>query len=256
MKIYFINLASRTDKRVFIEKQLNGVFHQIEKITGVEFSSSDNDFFVTSNVKGCARSHQTIFETHSLDLNNDYCLILEDDAKILNLDTLLSIINKVDELGQKLQIDCIQLGFAPTSRMRWFEVKLKTLLRRLEYFAFDFALRLRDLAGASELSHRARVKRAIQVRLIEKKLDIGPLIADEFLPGTQAYIISRSFAQKIALLNKPIFLSADLFMMCVANMRGFRVFRLTKSLVTQDLSFESDIGSNRYRLFARHQIQI
>ena len=91
-----------------------------------------------------------------------------------------------------------------------------------------------------------KIANAIRIQKVTSKMRINDvltskknIVANQFFPGTHAYIISRSMAQRILSVKGPQMYSADLFYMSLAQMRSFKIARLRKSLFGQTKSIPS-----------------
>ena len=97
MRIFFINLDRRPERRAFMERQLNALGVKCERVTGIdgrELSKADrrrhlrafrwwcaNGYRARNGEIGCALSHQTIYDC-MISREIDCACILEDDIRL------------------------------------------------------------------------------------------------------------------------------------------------------------------------------
>lgn len=95
LPIYYINLASRSDRRQFMEEQfarLGLTATRIEALTPADLSESDvaaycdplKPNYMSPNMFSCAMSHERVWQT-MLAAGDNQALILEDDAELSSL---------------------------------------------------------------------------------------------------------------------------------------------------------------------------
>jgi GR25 family glycosyltransferase involved in LPS biosynthesis len=214
MKVFVINLDGRDDRRRWSLSQASRFAFEFERFPAV--SSQDLVFdFVTSDVGACFESHRGVWEAIAKS-NDNFGLILEDDFEFKSLD--FSYISKVLDEGS---VDLLQLGF------------LKTGFRdRLDLLATNLKHRILHLVRV--LASTLRVNRLTKKTLIGELNPTFPnLVPSNFRAGAHAYIISREMANLILILNDPVFLAADDFLMALSRMRTFKIYRLSKSICGQ-----------------------
>lgn len=92
LPIFYINLASRPDRREFMERQLAElglIGHRIEAVTADEISDADAERYCNSGKPtflrkrelACTQSHERAW-TAMIDGDHAVALILEDDAEL------------------------------------------------------------------------------------------------------------------------------------------------------------------------------
>lgn len=107
MKTFIINLAERSDRKNFMQDQLNKLnlnYQFIEAIDGRKLSDDEinkvtlnfADSYLTKGEIGCALSHLKVYKK-MVNENIDIALVLEDDAILANdLSSTLREINAID----------------------------------------------------------------------------------------------------------------------------------------------------------------
>lgn len=122
LPIFYINLASRPDRREFMDVQLRAlglVGTRIEAVTPADISAEEanlycngeNPNYLRKNELACTRSHELCWQT-MLDLGAERALVFEDDVKIsarlpalLNeLDTIDAELIRIDALGSTIRV--------------------------------------------------------------------------------------------------------------------------------------------------------
>jgi glycosyl transferase family 25 len=81
---YYINLLSRTDRKIHVETQLNSIGIKAERINAIK---------MTNGAIGCSMSHLKIIEMAKLN-NLDHVLIVEDDILFTNPSLFIEQFNK------------------------------------------------------------------------------------------------------------------------------------------------------------------
>jgi len=122
LPIFYINLASRPDRREFMDDQLRAlglVGTRIEAVTPADISAEEanlycngeNPNYLRKNELACTRSHELCWQT-MLDMGAERALVFEDDVKIsarlpelLNaLDTIDAELIRIDALGSTIRV--------------------------------------------------------------------------------------------------------------------------------------------------------
>jgi len=229
MLILVVSLDSAKDRRALVVNQLKGRdFKFISAIDGKTDESMGNPF-VTPTVDAIWYSHKEAYRNF-LSTTKDYCLILEDDFLVNDLELLFKTIENLI----KFDPDLVQVGWLQTG----FDIWLLRLNEEISYFLFRLLNRLARFAPRIQnlCLRKMRTRRASQFP--------ASVIPDSFLPGAHGYLISRRFAEGVLKLNDPTFLSADDFLIAITKMRSFNVCRTRKSLIDQ--SGASMVGGNRF----------
>jgi len=116
LPIFYINLASRPDRREFMEGQfrkLGLVGTRIEAVTPADISADDIDrycnpersSFLRKNELACTLSHERCWQT-MLDMGAEHCLVFEDDVRLASaLPGFLAEVGKVD--AELVRIDAL-----------------------------------------------------------------------------------------------------------------------------------------------------
>lgn len=116
LPIFFINLASRPDRRAFMESQLQILGlegKRIEAVTPADISPEDIDLycngenpsFLRKNELACTMSHERCWQT-MLDMGAERALVLEDDVKLSSrLPAFLDAVPGID--AELIRIDAL-----------------------------------------------------------------------------------------------------------------------------------------------------
>lgn len=116
LPIFYINLASRPDRRDFMESQLRKLGlegKRIEAVTPADISPEDiarycngeNPSFLRKNELACTMSHERCWQT-MLDMGAERALIFEDDVKLSSrLPAFLSTVDAID--AELIRIDAL-----------------------------------------------------------------------------------------------------------------------------------------------------
>jgi len=216
-----INLERRKDR---LESAVNSAqecgldFERIDAIDSLN-CIPDPESLVTLDVYACWQSHLKSYRTF-LQSNHNYCLILEDDFMVKNRRSLGYLLEK----REWENYDLLQVGFI-----------LPGFLNKINYVYSNFENIFFRIFG--------KVANAMKIHAITSKMRINDalsskknIITNQFFPGTHAYIISRSMAEKILYIKGSQIYSADLFYMSLAQMRSFKIARLKKSIFGQSNS--------------------
>ena len=106
MKIYYINLDSRIDRRSTFIGQFENSNLVVERIVAVSSEGLYNEI-APAPVSACWHSHLKAYR-QLLQSNEEYALIFEDDAKVNT--QLIEVIQKL-KIGDNLEFDLLQLGY-------------------------------------------------------------------------------------------------------------------------------------------------
>lgn len=216
MPIYLINLESRPDRLATATNQLNKLKLDFQRIQAVDGSGLPSNRFLTSNVFACWQSHILTFEAF-LRSEAKYALILEDDFVILQPSSFDRNMNK----WTSLEFDLLQIGFLVPG----FYNKFRMVFEEIEKLFFKLLSKIAVITKLHSISSRLRVREAGTTPFW--------MTASSFLPGTHAYLISRSLASAIVTEGASN-LSADEYFIALAKMRSFKIGRLWKSRVGQN----------------------
>ena len=224
MKIFLINLDTRTDRLKTSSFELGKLGHDFSRIAAIDAKKVfGEDDLVTRGVKACWQSHKKCFEL-LIESDDDFAFICEDDIEIRDADK----INTVLKQAISLNLDLLQVGFLTQGILN----KLLNVFFIVESFLF------RTLNTMSFLiPTHVKLSSRLRVRIYSD----APrnFLPDLFFPGTHAYLISKKMAREVLHLNSPQFLSADDFFTALSRMRTFRIYRLKFSLASQSNSSPS-----------------
>jgi glycosyl transferase family 25 len=121
--IYYINLASRPDRRAYFEAELKRVglsATRIEAVTPADLSAADLSRYCDPQSRqhlqpvelACARSHVRSWQTHLDSADSpDWCLVLEDDGILSN--SLPTFIEQFLASDASASVDLVQLEVRP-----------------------------------------------------------------------------------------------------------------------------------------------
>lgn len=130
--ISYINLDNRKDRDLYIKKQFN--HYKIEKYIRIPAYTKDNVKYKNNNlntdmkIEDFATTYSHIYAIKNFlnNTNDEYCLILEDDVDLKNLD---KIVFNFKEIFIRSKYNCIQLSittredirpvFLPHKRSHW-----------------------------------------------------------------------------------------------------------------------------------------
>lgn len=116
LPIFYINLASRPDRRDFMEAQLKSlglVGTRIEAVTPADLSAEDvdrycnveNPTYLRKNELACTKSHERCWQT-MLDMGAEHALVFEDDVKMsARLPAFLGAVDEID--AELIRIDAL-----------------------------------------------------------------------------------------------------------------------------------------------------
>jgi len=247
MEILLISLEGRDDRRNAAESVLSVLDLPIVWIPGVTCDESSNPSnFVTNEVAGCWLAHVKALNYAASSSRS--VLIVEDDLLLTGKPKkLLQILRKFEEA----EIDLLQLGFVESDYPQTILRKFRSIINYMESVFVVICLRCppRFILG---ISKRVRFQEARNRVVVAKKLGTSQVVNDNFLAGTHAYLVTPKFASILKEMNSPIVFSADQFLMSLSAMRTFQIYRLGKSIVTQNLNSKSDIARNRFLGRANH----
>lgn len=215
---YLINLDSRPDRLETSTKQLRNLGIDFQRISAIDGKDLPSNRFLTPNVLACWQSHLLAYKNF-LGTNAQYALILEDDFEILKTSKFESNLLKWSSSGY----DLVQIGFL----LPGFYNKFRIVFEEVEKFTFKMLGKLAALLKDKSINSRLRVREASSTAIW--------MTSSSFLPGTHAYLISRSLAEAI-IMEGASNLSADEYFISLAKMRSFKIGRLWKSQVGQNSS--------------------
>ena len=179
------------------------IFHRVDAVDGSdsELSLASNNFCMPSE-SACWMSHQKSWEKVISD-QVDFALILEDDSLIDPNFEISDVLSKSASFMKANNIDLLQLGFFQNlGRKKSLLMKIGLLKR--EQVPQDF------LANVYPNQHGI---------------------------GTHAYVISRSGAEKLIRINRPVFLAADAALMYIAQgqkrSQMIRIWQIQNSIFSQ-----------------------
>lgn len=248
MKIFYINLDSRVDRKDFFLNQFCFSILNPERISAVALSG-DNFNIASPGVAGCWNSHQKAYKS-LLKSRDSHALIFEDDAIISSkviriLENLKHLsLDGIDlfQLGylkdrNKLTVDSGKIDFLYRWKLIFFTV-FRIIISQTKKVKFMNLWRINN--NLRSLNFENEWKRIMGMNI--------PLVYNSFEAGTHCYIISRRLAQAlISFNNNPVIISADLLLIEVANSRIYNCFRVSKSLSSQKSALGSDINLKRQK---------
>lgn len=231
MKIYFINLEDRKDRKKFFENQFDSSNLRPIRIPAITLKE-DVINFAPPAVSACWLSHQLAYKK-LLESNESHALIFEDDAIVK--EDLIEVIQKINNINLG-DLDLFQLGYLKDSNGITVDSgKIDTLHRWRA--SLDFCIK--------DKISRKKVKDTNNSEINDLKKNLGirnPLLKDSFEAGAHCYIISQKLARELVDYNiNPIIISADLLLIEVANSKKFKCVRVSKSFCLQDSSLGSNI---------------
>lgn len=246
LSIYLINIDTRLDKYLRIESQLSKLGYAFKKIsakTPENTSLFNLDFCPPPTVQANWLSHLEVYK-NLIKSKKNFCLVLEDDCIFSNrFGKLLETI----ETFETLDFDILQIGYLKqdntVSQKNVFvaTIRLKIYRNVLKITKF-FNKFLNAEDSFNYVSKRILKLESLVIK--SKELKSRHLIKEEFLSGTHAYIISRSFAHKILNYNKPITMGADLALQMLSISGNWKIYRTAYSFAKQD-DVKADIGDHR-----------
>ena len=247
MEILLISLEERLDRRQRAEAALSILELPIVWIPGVVCDENSNPSnFVTNEVAGCWLAHVKAFEYAAISSRS--VLIVEDDLILRGApQKLLEIIKKFEESN----LDLLQIGYIESGYLEIILRKIHSVINYMESVFVSICLRCPP-RFTLKVSKRVRFQEAHSRLIVARKLGVFQVVNDDFLAGTHAYLVNANFASILKEMNDPIVFSADQFLMSLSAMRTFRIYRLGKSIVTQNLKLKSDIAKNRFLGRADH----
>jgi GR25 family glycosyltransferase involved in LPS biosynthesis len=185
------------------------------------------DNYVTEGVHAVWESHLKAY-IELLNSEHNYCVVLEDDFHIKNLNSLTKLVQNLNFNDW----DMIQLGYITPG----IDDRIRQLVANAESTIFKIIYRF------CRLTPHLSKNFANRLRVIEAGIEPKGFVANDFQPGGHCYVISKRLAAAVLLLNKPMFLATDDFYMALSRMRSFKIIRVRKSLVSQ-LPFAKWSGS-------------
>jgi GR25 family glycosyltransferase involved in LPS biosynthesis len=203
VKIYVINLKRRPDRLAQMIQDYGLTFHRIDAVDGNDPElglASEN--FCTPTESACWISHQKAWES-MISEQVDFALILEDDSVIDPSFVISEVLSRSATFMKTNNIDLLQLGFfQDIGRKKSLLIKIG-LLKRQE-LSQDF---------------------------------LSKVYPDQHGIGTHAYVISRSDAEKLIRINRPVFLAADAALMYIAQgqkrSQRIRIWQIQNSIFSQ-----------------------
>jgi GR25 family glycosyltransferase involved in LPS biosynthesis len=213
---YLINLDGRPDRLETSKKQLQNLGLVFQRISAIDGKNIHGNSFLTSNVLACWQSHLLAYETF-LASDANYALILEDDFEICKPSKFEKNLQK----WSSVEYDLVQIGFLVPG----FYNKFKYIFEEIEKGFFNLLSKFFSLMKFHSLGSRLRISEASTTPIW--------MTASSFLPGTHAYLISRSLAEAIVMEGASN-LSADEYFIALSKMRSFKIGRLWKSHVEQN----------------------
>ena len=203
MHIYVINLKRRPDRLAQMIQDYGSIFTRIDAVDGTdsELSLSSDNFCMPSE-SACWISHQKAWERMISD-QVDFALILEDDSLIDPNFIISDVFSRSVNFMKTESIDLLQLGF------------------------------FQDLGRKKSLLMKIGVLKRQQV----SQDFLSNVCPNQHGIGTHAYVISRSGAEKLIRINRPVFLAADAALMYIAQgqkkSQRIRIWQIKYSIFSQ-----------------------
>lgn len=209
LKIYVINLDRRRDRLVKVSNQLSSNGLTFTRIPAVDQLKLSNEKYVNSIIgQGYVAnwlSHQAALRLIAAG-NEEYGLVLEDDADLKAVSIDAEHLNKVCNLMGEKGIDLFQIGYIS------------------KFYS------LPNLRGVFET-----ILKLIAGRMSWAPTISGWIVTNSYRGGAQAYIVSRKMANQLLGLNIPTALATDPFYASLAtNSSQVLVARLSRSWIEQD----------------------
>lgn len=219
---YLINLGTRSDRlnssRIEAQKlSLNLI--RVDAVPAITNPPAGN--LLSRSAHACFESHMKVLRLF-LSSNSEHCMILEDDFLVLSPKRVKVFFSRI-ELSDW---DFVQIGFLNTG----FRDRISRLLTNYE----TDIIRVVESLDRHFLPSRISVANRLRIKRI-RKVPRG-FVPDDIRSGAHAYVISRTMAEKLLLLNNPAFLTADGFYSSLAWDKAFRMIRVRKSFVSQSNS--------------------
>lgn len=218
-----INLKSRTDRWISVEKQTQSLGIPLIRVDAVSKDQVLGEPFVTPAVAAAWFSHKKAMSLF-LGTQDEYALILEDDFVLQDSWSNFNFSNY-----KSLDIDFLQIGYLVTTPLDLLELKIKA--------AADLILKFLTWISHARILEKTNLRKKV---LIREQLDLPlHLVASDIRPGAHAYIVSRKFALAMQQINSPVILSTDALYIALGWMRSFKFVRFRKSAVSQSDSVTS-----------------
>jgi GR25 family glycosyltransferase involved in LPS biosynthesis len=197
--------------------KLGMTFTRISATTS-ENLENPSSFAFKRSVEACWASHLSALQV-LVESDNTFAIVYEDDFFIKNEKTFKKNLTQL----QNHDFDLVQLGYLSIG----FKNKLIVLIENTQALLFRFFLVLGNLGVPLFRENLSRQR----INLIQGTP--RHFVPNSFQPGTHAYMISRSLAEKILAEYKTFLLPTDGFYNALANAGGIVSFRASKSLVNQ-----------------------
>jgi GR25 family glycosyltransferase involved in LPS biosynthesis len=210
-------------------ERLKSSISQCDKIgiTAIRIEATRADSLQKKSAFAFRQSTEACWESHLealrylIDSGEQYAIVLEDDFIIQNSSRFLETLSSLE----KYNFDLIQLGFLDLGSI----VKLNRTLENTQ----AILLRIFVLLGKMKIPFFKKNLNRMRIELIQETPK--GFVPNSFLPGSHAYVISRNLAGVILRDYGGFLLPVDGFYNAISNAGGIRSFRISKSLVGQDM---------------------
>ena len=217
---YIISLASETQRRAHILEQTERYQLNANFVDAVDMrQASDADIRALSSLPvhtkpkkqrwlskgevGCALSHHQVYQT-VLDKQQDYALVLEDDAYFIRNPMPLMQPAHLNAIAEQYDFDVLLLGY------------VKTLEHQLPYY-----------------HRRIPIKKRATLQLPEQTIQFGTPW-EQYACGTVAYIITKKGAEKLLNITQKPCVPADDWLYFEQHC-GVKVLHARPTFVLEDL---------------------
>jgi GR25 family glycosyltransferase involved in LPS biosynthesis len=197
--------------------KLGMTFTRITATTSERLENPSSFDFMRS-VEACWASHMSALQV-LVQSGSSFALVFEDDFLVKNENKFKRTLNALENY----EFDLIQLGYLSLG----FKNRCIILIENTQ----TLLLRLFLILGKLGLPVFRKNMERRRINLIHNTP--RHFVPNSFQPGTHAYIISRSLAERILIEHKTFLLPADGFFNALASAGGIVSFRVAKSLVKQ-----------------------
>jgi GR25 family glycosyltransferase involved in LPS biosynthesis len=220
------NILSKYNIQFSFIDGVDGEYLMPEHLDKVFDSLKSNErlgYDLTKNEIACSLSHIKAMKIFLEDDKQEYALILEDDIKTSNFDTLQDAIKW---LPPKEVWDLLYLGYQDMNTRMPISIFIKW---QFIYPVLNFfKIKRYDLK---------------KIRRIFGRPYNNFWFHAGFHNGAYAYVVNRSAAQKIIEYNTPLFVQADVVLMDLIIKGEINAFGLNKTIFEPNFEIQSSIGA-------------